>query len=167
MIHVVNTMWKIKNQPSNSASCSDNVLRLLVLVVDWLYWGLQVTSSFSIWGRVLKGCFERGVFWRSKSCLKGIGHFNLEHRYSPISKESDLIAVCRGIYNIYLAWFASRGHLDLLAWQSVQPQGAIYSKAQYQTFNMAAHTFNFQAFSNQQGLAVWCIGECMVYRLSN
>jgi hypothetical protein len=37
-----------------------------------LYWGLQVTSSFSICGCVLKGCFERGIFWRAKSRLKGI-----------------------------------------------------------------------------------------------
>ena len=58
MVHVSSTMWKkIKNQPSNSTSCSDNALaRLLVLVVG------QVTSSFSIWCCVLKGCFERGIF---------------------------------------------------------------------------------------------------------
>jgi hypothetical protein len=79
MVHGCNTMWKIKNQPSNSTSCSDNVLRLLVLVVGKLYWGLQVTSSFSIWGCILKGCFERGTFWRAKLQLKGIEDFNLEH----------------------------------------------------------------------------------------
>ena len=49
---------KIKNQPSNSTSCSDNALRLLILVADILYLGLRVTSSFLIWGCVLKGCFE-------------------------------------------------------------------------------------------------------------
>ena len=38
-----------------------------------LYWGLQVMC------RVLKGCFERGIFWRAKSCLKGIEDFHLEH----------------------------------------------------------------------------------------
>jgi hypothetical protein len=54
-------MWEIKNQPSNSTSCSDNALRLLVLVAGRLYWGLQVTSPFSIWGCVVKGCFERGM----------------------------------------------------------------------------------------------------------
>ena len=79
MVHVSNIMWRIKNQPSNFISCSDNALRLLVLVMVTLYWGLQVTSSFSIWGFVLKGYFERGIFWRSKSCLKGIEDFNLEH----------------------------------------------------------------------------------------
>ena len=32
MVHVSSTMWRIKNQPSNSTSCSDNVLPLLILV---------------------------------------------------------------------------------------------------------------------------------------
>ena len=54
-------------------------LRLLVLVAGRLYWGLQVMSSFSMPGCVLKGHFERGVFWRPKSCLKGIEGFNVEH----------------------------------------------------------------------------------------
>jgi hypothetical protein len=50
------TMWRIKNQPSHSTSCSDNALRFLVLVADTLYWGLQVMSSFLSWvmfGRAL------------------------------------------------------------------------------------------------------------------
>ena len=72
-------IWRIKNQPSNSSSCSDNALRLFVLVAGGLYWRLHVTSSFSIWGCVLKGCLERGIFWRAKSCLKNIEDFNLEH----------------------------------------------------------------------------------------
>ena len=70
---------EFKNQPSNSTSCSDNALCLLVLVTCILYWGFQVTSLFSIWGCVLKGCFERGIFWRARSRLKGIEDFNLEH----------------------------------------------------------------------------------------
>jgi hypothetical protein len=79
MVHVSSIMWRIKNQPSNSTSCSDNALRLAVLVMGKLYWGLRVMmSSFSIWGCVLKGCFERGIFWRAKSHLKGIEDFNLE-----------------------------------------------------------------------------------------
>ena len=36
-------------------------------------------SSYSIWGCVLKGCFERGIFWRAKSRLKGIKDLKLEH----------------------------------------------------------------------------------------
>ena len=35
---------------------------------------------FSLWGCVLKGCYERGIFWRPKWRLKGIEDFNLEHR---------------------------------------------------------------------------------------
>jgi hypothetical protein len=59
--------------------CIDNALNLLVLVAGKLYWGLQVKSSFSIRGWGLKGCFERGIFWRAKSHLKGIEDFNLQH----------------------------------------------------------------------------------------
>ena len=33
MVHGSSTMWRRKDQPSNSTSCSDNALRLLVLVV--------------------------------------------------------------------------------------------------------------------------------------
>ena len=79
VLHVYNIMWRIKNQPSNSTSCGDNALRLLVLVTCILYWRLQVTSSFPIWGCILKGCLERGIYWRAKSHLKGIDDFNLEH----------------------------------------------------------------------------------------
>jgi hypothetical protein len=80
MVHVSSTMSRIKNQPSNSASWDDNALCLLVLVAGKLYWRLQVTPSFSSWGCVLKGYFERGIiFWRAESRLKGIEDFNLEH----------------------------------------------------------------------------------------
>ena len=79
VVHVSSTMWRLKNQPCHFASCSDNALRLLVLVAGRLSWGLQVTSSFSIWGCAWKSCFERGIFWRAKSRLKGIEDFNLEH----------------------------------------------------------------------------------------
>ena len=43
----------------------------VVLVMGKLYQGLQVTPSFSNWGFVLKGCFERGVFWRAKITFEG------------------------------------------------------------------------------------------------
>jgi hypothetical protein len=53
----------IKNQPSNSVSCTYNVLRLLVLVPSGWYWGFQVTSLFSIRGCIWKGCvWERCIF---------------------------------------------------------------------------------------------------------
>jgi hypothetical protein len=73
-----NTMWRIKSQPSNPTSCSDNALRLLVLETCILYWGFQVMSSFSIWGCILKGYFERGILWRAKLRSKGIEDLNLE-----------------------------------------------------------------------------------------
>jgi hypothetical protein len=80
MVHVSSTIWRVRNQPSNSTSCNDNALHLLVRVVGKLHWGLQVTtSSCSIWGCILKGCFERGIFGRAKLRLKGIEDFNLEH----------------------------------------------------------------------------------------
>ena len=80
MVHVSSIMWRMKNQPSNSASCSDKCPTLVVFVLCKLYWGIQVmTSSFSIWGRVLKGCFVRGLFWRAKPHLKGMKDFNFEH----------------------------------------------------------------------------------------
>ena len=69
-------MWRSENRPSNSTSCSDNALRLLVLEVGRLYRGLQVTSSFSIWGCVLKGCFERGIFWKGQIAFEG--HWRLQ-----------------------------------------------------------------------------------------
>ena len=82
MAHVSNTMWRIKNQPSNSTSCSDNALRLLVLVLGKLYWGLQVTSSFSICGCILKGWFGGGTFWKVNSRVKAQiafeGHWRLQ-----------------------------------------------------------------------------------------
>ena len=83
MVHVSSRMWRIKNQLSNSTSRSDSVLRLLVLVASRLYWGLQVTSLFSILGCILKVSFEGGILWRAKLRLKGIEGFNLEHRGPP------------------------------------------------------------------------------------
>ena len=66
IVHVSNIMWRITNlNSSNSTSCSDKAICLLVLVVAKLYWRLQVTASFSIWGCVLKGYFERSIFWRA------------------------------------------------------------------------------------------------------
>ena len=62
MVHVSSTMWRTKNQPSNSISCDDNALHLLVLVAGILYREIQVTSPFSIWSCVLNGCFERKKF---------------------------------------------------------------------------------------------------------
>jgi hypothetical protein len=65
-------MWGIKNQPSNSTSCNDNALRLFVLGVGRLHWGLQVTSSsFSI-----GVAFERHWRLQSWTLTKGCQHVN-------------------------------------------------------------------------------------------
>ena len=50
----------------------------------FLFWGLQVSSSYSIWGWFLKGWFERGILWRAKLRLKCIEDFNLEHCPWPL-----------------------------------------------------------------------------------
>ena len=89
MVHVSNTMWRIHNQPSSSTSCSDDALRLLVLVAGRSYWGLQVLSSFcdlglriedSFWERyILKGQI---VFWRAlKTLFLNIGCFTSSRRW--------------------------------------------------------------------------------------
>ena len=75
-VHVFSTMWRSKSQPSNSTSCGDIALRLLVLVTGGLKWRLQVTSSFFNLGL----CFE-GLFWE-RYILKGQivfeGHWRLQ-----------------------------------------------------------------------------------------
>ena len=70
------TMWRIKNQPSYSTSCIDNAQRLLVLVPGSVNRGLQVTSSFLIWGCVVEGCFERGIYLEGQIAYEG--HWRLQ-----------------------------------------------------------------------------------------
>ena len=61
MVHASNTMWRVKNQPSNSTSCSDNTLHLLNTVVGKFYW---------VWGCLLKGCL-REVYFEMQNPLEG------------------------------------------------------------------------------------------------
>ena len=61
MVHASNTMWRVKNQPSNSTSCSDNTLHLLNHVVGKFYW---------VWGCLLKGCL-REVYFEMQNPLEG------------------------------------------------------------------------------------------------
>ena len=94
MVHVSSTMWISKNQPSNSTSSSHNALHLLVFVGGKLYRGLQVTSSFSIWGCILKGCFESGIIlkgqitfeehWRLESCTPDTMVFPLSLQWGQL-----------------------------------------------------------------------------------
>ena len=64
-----------------------NHLTLLLVVTMpyscWFLWRVDYIENFkwclhfAMWHRILKGCFERGRFWRPKSCLKGIEDFNV------------------------------------------------------------------------------------------
>ena len=72
MVHVCSTMWKLENRPSNSISCRDNALRLLILVMDRFYRGLQGDVFISqlgvaFWRVVLREVyFERpNHIWRA------------------------------------------------------------------------------------------------------
>ena len=89
----------MKNQPSNSTSCSDNALHLLVLVVGILYWGLQVMSSFSSWGCILKdhfGLFFSFFFFGGGgglyNRLKSLGIFTLT--MMNIIRKVDTASIC-------------------------------------------------------------------------
>ena len=70
------------NHLSHSTSCIDNALCLLVLVLGRVYWGLQVTSSFSIWNCVLRVGLRKVYFegplriWRTlKTSILNIASF--------------------------------------------------------------------------------------------
>jgi hypothetical protein len=119
MAHVSNAMWRMKNQPSKSTSCSDNALHLLVLVAGRLKWGLQVASSFSIWGCVLKGYFERGIFWRAKSHLRAIEDFHPEHCPNSLKLTNNSNSIHLHIPRPnFQSECASRQHLTLIQHQT-------------------------------------------------
>ena len=77
-------------------SCMNHMIRVsginhltLLLVVTmrcicWFLWR-------AIWTCVSKGCFGNDIFWRAKSCLKGIEDFNLEHRWHHFGE--DVLAI--------------------------------------------------------------------------
>ena len=46
MVHVSRTVWRVGNQATNSASCVDNALCLLVLVSGKVYWGFKWRLHF-------------------------------------------------------------------------------------------------------------------------
>ena len=93
MIHVFSKMWRIKNQPSNSTSYSDNALRLLVLVAGRLYWGLKWHLSFN-WGLRFEGLFwERDIL---KDQIAFEGHWWL-HSWTLVNSQYCEVAECRGI----------------------------------------------------------------------
>ena len=114
MVHVCSTIWRTKYPPSNSISCSGNALRLLVLVTDISYWGLQVTmsSSFSIWGCVLKSCFERGRY-----ILKGQIAFKRHRRLQSWTLVEIFCLInivfpsSNGWHRVVIFWFSSHNNL--------------------------------------------------------
>ena len=71
-----------------TSKCGRAITLLLVVTMPyacWFLWRADYNEDFkwhlhfAIWGCVLKGCCERGIFWRAKPRLKGIEDFNLEH----------------------------------------------------------------------------------------
>ena len=91
MVHVSNTMWRIKNRPSNSTSCSDNALRFvgscgghitLRTSRDVFVFNLGLHFEGLFWERyVLKGQITFEGYWRLQSrTLLTKGHFTHEPR---------------------------------------------------------------------------------------
>ena len=70
-VHVSSKMRRIKNQPSNSTSCSDNALRLLVLVAGILHWGLWVYVFFFNSRLCHEGLFLREVYFEGPNHVEG------------------------------------------------------------------------------------------------
>ena len=76
MVHVFSTMWRIKNQPSNSTSCSDNALRFVSSCG-----GLSMFRTSSDVFIFNMGLRFKGLFWE-RYILKGQiafeGHWRLQ-----------------------------------------------------------------------------------------
>jgi hypothetical protein len=99
MVHVSSTMWSIKNQPSNSISYSNNVIRLLVLVVHG-HIILRTSSDVFIFYLGLR--FE-GLFWE-RYILKGrIGVWRAL-KTSILSIDCMCIYVIRPFFTILGFW---------------------------------------------------------------
>ena len=71
VIHVTSTVWRIKNQASNSTSCIDNALRLLGLVlgdyIEDFEWCLHFQFGVVFWRVVVREVDFEG-HWRLQSC---------------------------------------------------------------------------------------------------
>ena len=109
---------------------------LLVLMVGRLYWGLQMTSSFSIWSCILKGCLERYVLtgqilfeghWRLQSwTLHPTGHFNLYLLQMVITRCSTFVCVY-----IYIYIFIKESRLGSLGTNTMIPLPNLYNSHNY------------------------------------
>ena len=81
MVHVFSSMWRIKNQPSNPNSCSDNALCWLVgsCVGQSMLRTLSDVFNFDL-GLCFEGVVLREICFEGPHCVwKGIEDFNLEH----------------------------------------------------------------------------------------
>ena len=78
VVHVLSTMWRIKNQPSNCTSWSDNALRLLVVVAGRVYISRTSSDIFILnLGLRLKGCFLREVYFEGPNCIWSLQSWKL------------------------------------------------------------------------------------------
>ena len=94
MVHVSSTMWKIKNQPSNStSSCSDNALHLLgscdgqIKLIEDFKWCLHFQSGVAFWKAILRDVYFEGPNWH----LKGIEDFNLEQHWLKSARFREMV----------------------------------------------------------------------------
>ena len=122
MIHASNTMWRIKNQPSNSTSYNDSALRLLVLVMgiytEDFMWRHRFQFRVELGRVVLKDILY--TFEGAKSCSKGIKDFSFEHCVNGVERDWEGTRPTLG-YNIYvvlqyiqqLTWQKGRGYVIL------------------------------------------------------
>ena len=105
MVHILSSMWRIKNRPYNSTSCSDDALHLLVFVACRLYWGLQVTSSFPI-----RGCV---AFWRvvlREVYFEGLNHGWRHWRLQSWTSNGSRRRVFGNLGPVYTTVEKSTGH---------------------------------------------------------
>ena len=92
MVHVSNTMWRIKNQLSNSTSCSDNALQVLwEYYIEDFMWCLHFQFGVAFWRVVLKGQITFEGHWRLQSWTQWLllpkewrWHHSLEHPVSYV-----------------------------------------------------------------------------------
>ena len=109
VVHVSNTMWRIKNQPSNSMPYACWFLWRAYNIEDFK-WRLHFHFGVAFW-RVV---FEIGMFWRAKPHWKGIEDFNLEH--------------CLVILKFYMSfrkfvWWVRKAQVD--DWPLVEGEGTL------------------------------------------
>ena len=102
-------MRSVKNQPSNSTSCSDNVLRLLVLMIAGkVYSWLQVMSSFCNLGLHFEGLFRERYILEGQIAFEG--HWRLQFLTLVVTSQPNPQAsfVVRGWMDGFIDGWAER-----------------------------------------------------------